>query len=46
MNIPVPLGLAYRPDTHSCDWPDLLTGTVPLGIVPIGMVPLGIFSLV
>ena len=26
VNIPVPLGLAYRPETHSCDWPDLLTG--------------------
>jgi len=25
VNIPVSLGLAYRPATHSCDWPDLLT---------------------
>ena len=24
-NVPVPLGLAYNPETHSCDWPDLLT---------------------
>ena len=28
VNIPVPLGLAYRPQTHSCDWPDLLTGNI------------------
>jgi len=33
VNIPVPLGLAYRPDTHSCDWPDLLTD---LGCDPAG----------
>ena len=24
-NVPVSLGLAYNPETHSCDWPDLLT---------------------
>ena len=24
-NVPVVLGLAYDPDLHSCDWPDLLT---------------------
>ena len=24
-NVPVPLGLAYNPETHTCDWPDLLT---------------------
>jgi len=25
-NVPVSLGLAYNPETHTCDWPDLLTG--------------------
>ena len=24
-NVPVVLGLAYDPELHSCDWPDLLT---------------------
>ena len=24
-NVPVSLGLAYNPETHTCDWPDLLT---------------------
>ena len=24
-NVPVVLGLAYDPDLHTCDWPDLLT---------------------